>query len=273
MITRIKLKFLSAATCSLLAIAFTQSAAAQTDAAPPNSVTTAAVTRVITPEAQAVLDRMAATLKELRAFAVTAQISRDEMMPYGYKLQRNESAQMLVVRPQSLRVVSDGDLKDRTYVYDGKQFTIFDPDENIFVQGDAPPTIDALIDNLLDIGVELPLLDVLTDAFAENGQLTAQVQSGLLVGESAINGIPVDHLAFRQADVDWQVWIQKGQTALPVRFVITTRYELGDPQVEATLTWDLKPSVPDSSFRFEPPKGARKVPAYSGGAAAQEPGK
>lgn len=272
MISTIKLNWLSGATCALVGFALAQPAVAQSDAAKVNAVTSAAVERVITPEAQAVLDRMSATLNGLRSFSVSAQITRDEMLPYGYKLQRNESAQMLVARPQSMRVESQGDLKDRTYLYDGKQLTIFDPEENIYVQSEAPPKLADLIDHLLDVGVELPLLDVLTDAFSGTGVLTAQVQSGLLVGDSTINGIAVDHLAFRQADVDWQLWVQKGQNALPIRFVITTRYELGDPQVDATLTWNLKPSVRDSSFRFVPPKGARKVPAYAGGAAAKESG-
>lgn len=264
MIAGTKLKRLSVATCSALAIMLALPAVAQTDATMPDVVTNAAVERVITPDAQAVLNRMSAALKELRTFSVSAQISRDEMLPFGYKLQRNESAQMLVVRPTSLRVESQGDIKDRTYIYDGKQLTIFDPEENIYVQNAAPPTIAGLVERLLDIGVELPLLDVLTDAFSETGELTAQVQSGLLVGESSIDGIPVDQLAFRQANVDWQVWVQKGQHALPIRFVITTRYELGDPQVNATLKWDLKPSVPAASFKFAPPKDARKIPIFAG---------
>lgn len=267
---RIKLNWLSAAACSMLAFMLAQSAAAQSDVAKSDTFTLAAVERVITPDAQAVLDRMTATLNTLREFSVSAQITRDEMLPFGYKLQRNDSAQMLVVRPDSMRVESRGDTKDRTYVYDGKQFTIFDPDENIYVQTEAPPTVEAMIDKLLDTGVELPLLDVLIDAFSGPGVLTAQVQSGLLVGESSINGIEVDQLAFRQANVDWQVWVQKGEHALPIRFVITTRYELGDPQVDATLNWDLKPSVAATSFRFVPPKDARKVPVYTGGAVSKE---
>lgn len=257
----------------LLAVSLAQAAVAQGDATTSEFITNATVKRVITPEAQAVLDRMGTTLKELKKFSVSARIERDEILPYGYKLQHNETARMLVVRPDSMRVERQGDIKDRSYVYDGKQFTIFDPDENIYVQAEAPATIADLIEKLLDTGVEMPLIDVLIDAFSGPGTLTAQVQSGLLVGESSIDGIAVDQLAFRQANIDWQVWVQKGQQALPIKFVITTRYELGDPQFEAILKWDLKPTVRATSFKFEPPKGARKVPAYEGRAMAKEAGK
>ena len=54
---------------------------------------------VITPEAQAVLDRMTATLKSLDRFSLSAQITRDEVLPFGYKLQNHESAHMWVQRP------------------------------------------------------------------------------------------------------------------------------------------------------------------------------
>jgi hypothetical protein len=42
-----------------------------------------------------------------------------------------------------------------------------------------------------------------------------------------------DHLAFRQLDTDWQLWVEKGSRPLPRKIVITTRYEVGDPQFSA----------------------------------------
>jgi hypothetical protein len=42
--------------------------------------------------------------------------------------------------------------------------------------------------------------------------------------------------------------------------VITTRYEVGDPQYQATLHWDLKPRIHNSTFEFAPPKGATEIP-------------
>ena len=84
---------------------------------------------VIAPEAQAVLDRMTATFATIKSYAVTAQITRDEMLSFGYKLQHHESARMWVETPNRLRLEVEGDIKNRTYVYDGSQLTIFAPDQ------------------------------------------------------------------------------------------------------------------------------------------------
>ena len=48
----------------------------------------------ITPEARAAMDKMKATMNGLQRFTLTAEISRDETLSYGYKLQHNEFVDM-----------------------------------------------------------------------------------------------------------------------------------------------------------------------------------
>jgi hypothetical protein len=196
---------------------------------------------VITPEAQAVLDRMRAAFMGMKRYAVTAEITRDEVLPFGYKLQNNESARMWVDAPTGLRLEVDGDIKNRTYVYDGKQLTMFAPDNNVYATSEAPPTLGELVRNLLDDGVEMPLIDLLYEGYT--GSLTDDVRVGLVVGESEVDGVATDHLAFRQPSGDWQLWVDKGAQALPRKLLITTRYAVGDPQYQAILHWDLKPRI------------------------------
>ena len=74
--------------------------------------------------------------------------------------------------------------------------------------------------------------------------------------------MPTDHLAFRQPDVDWQLWVEKGQ-ALPRKLLITTRYQVGDPQYQVIMRWDLKPQIDAKAFTFVPPSGATKVPHHT----------
>ena len=69
-----------------------------------------------------------------------------------------------------------------------------------------------------------------------------------------------DHLAFRQPDIDWQLWVEKGQRALPRKIVITTRYEVGDPQYTAVLRWNPAPKFDAGTFTLVPPAGATKIP-------------
>ena len=111
---------------------------------------------------------------------------------------------------------------------------------------------------LLDAGIEMPLIDMLYNGTA--GNLTEEVRVGILVGDSMVDGVATDHLAFRQPDIDWQLWVEKGQRALPRKIVITTRYEVGDPQYTAVLRWNNAPKFDAGTFNLVPPAGATKIP-------------
>lgn len=211
----------------------------------------------VQPEARAVLDGMAKYLQGLQRFAVEAHESRDEVLSFGYKLQNQQHAAMLVQRPDRLRVDVDGELKVRSYVYDGKVLTVFAPRAEVYAQFDAPDTIAGTVDELLKRGVEMPLMDVLVQGF--RGTLAEGARAGILVGETKLDGVVVQHLAFRQATIDWQLWVEKGERPLPRKLLITTRYEYGEPQYEASLDWDLEPTIGEDAFRFVAPTGTHRI--------------
>lgn len=214
--------------------------------------------QVVSPEAQAVLDRMTAYLRGLQSFSIETQASRDEVVAFGYKLQNNEHSDIVVQRPNKLRADISGDIRNRTIVYDGAKLTMYSPDDAAYVRAAAPDSLASLIDGLLEAGVEMPLVDVLYQATA--GTLTEAVRSGILVGESNIEGVSSDHLAFRQANIDWQLWVEQGDRPLPRKILITTRHEVGDPQYQAILRWNLKPNIGSSTFAFAPPNGTTEIP-------------
>jgi len=86
------------------------------------------------------------------------------------------------------------------------------------------------------------------------------VTSGFVVGKSVVEGVRCDHLAFRGADVDWQIWLQEGKQPLPRKWLITTKDIAGSPEFEVVMTkWNLAPKFADSLFDFTPPKGAKKI--------------
>lgn len=230
---------------------------AQSASEPETSRVNLVPAQQISTDAQAVLDRMTATLQGLKSFSVAATGSRDELLPYSYKLQSNESATLVVRRPDRLRAEIRGDLRTRSIVYDGTKLTMYSPQDAAYVRLNAPPTLGALIGGLLDLGVELPLIDVLYHG--TTGTLTEGVRTGIWVGETTIDGVACDHLAFRQAAIDWQLWVQKGEKALPRKMLITTRYTVGEPQWQATLDWNLQPTIGDATFRFDPPAGTTEV--------------
>ena len=237
------------------------------DAAPAAAKPTTVSAEVVSPAAQAVLDRMTTYLRGLQSFSVESRASRDEVVAYGYKLQHNERASLTVQRPNHIRADVEGDLVNRRFFYNGSRFVMYSPDDQAYVDTPATANLDRLIGGLLDAGVEMPLIDVIYQSFA--GTLTDQVRGGVLVGESDINGVRCDHLAFRQANADWQLWVEKGDRPVPRKVVITTRYEVGDPQYQATMTWNFKPAIDKATFSFTPPAGVQQI-NFADAAAVQD---
>jgi hypothetical protein len=175
----------------------------------------------------------------------------------GYKVQHNQRSVLTVQLPNKLRAEVTGDIKNRTSVYDGAKLTMYSPDKNVYARVDAPDTVGKLVSRLLDLGVDMPLIDVLSQA--NDDSLTERVQGAVLVGDATIDGVPCDQIAFRQETIDWQLWVEQGAQPLPKKIVITTRYEFGDPQFQATLRWNLKPKIDSSTFVFTAPKDAKEI--------------
>ena len=46
-----------------------------------------------------------------------------------------------------------------------------------------------------------------------------------------------EHYAMRQQGLDWQVWIRKGQDALPCKLVLTKMSDPAMPQFSAVYSW------------------------------------
>src|SRR5512144_1010528 len=145
-----------------------------------------AAAQAISPEAQAVIDNMTAYLRTLKTFSIDSQSTRDEVVAYGYKLQHNEHATLVAQLPNKLRAEISGDLRNRTAIYDGANFVLYSPDDGVYARTSAPDSVKQLIGNLLDAGVEMPMVDVLYQA--GQGTLTEEVRGGVLVGDSNIDG-------------------------------------------------------------------------------------
>src|SRR5678809_437878 len=86
----------------------------------------------ISPEAQAVLDRMTTFLKAQKSFSIDSQSTRDDVVAFGYKLQNNEHATMTVQLTNKLRVEVSGDDRNRLFIYDGAKLTMYSPDDEAY---------------------------------------------------------------------------------------------------------------------------------------------
>jgi hypothetical protein len=218
----------------------------------------AAAASNIDPDAVDAVKKMGAYLRSLKAFQVIADVTHDNVLEDGLIVQSNSKVDMLTATPNRMRIQITADDKDRLYLYDGKNFTVFGKLVNYYATVPAPPTIAELfkkVDENYDI--DLPLIDLFK--WGTNEDDINKIKTAIDVGPATVEGITCEHYAFHQEGIDWQLWIQLGQFPLPRRLVITTLTDDARPQHSMTLSWNLAPSFNDEAFTFDPPPDAKRV--------------
>jgi hypothetical protein len=197
------------------------------------------------------LDRMGAYLRELASFSVRAEDAVDEVLDSGQTIQLTKTVEFQVRKPDRLHAAITTDRKAREVFYDGQHFTLLAPETRYFATVAAPPTIREMLTAVeTKYDIDLPLRDLFL--WGEDTDAAADIQEAMRVGTSSIAGQLADHYAFRQDEIDWQIWIAQGEAPLPLRYVIVTRNEPGEPRFMANLHWDTTAKPDDAIFRFTP---------------------
>jgi hypothetical protein len=228
-------------------------------------------TRAVDPAVIADLNQMGAFLRSQQAFAIRAETAIDEILDSGQKLQFGEVVEMWIRRPDGMRVNYVSDRKQRQFFFDGSTFTLYGPKSGFYASFAAPPTLRELIDALeRRYQIEMPLVDLFYWGTDKSG--LDQVTAASDLGPSRVGDVPCHHYALQQDDVDWQIWVERGERKLPRKFVITSKREFGQPQFSAVLGWNLKPALEQTAFTFVPPKGAQRI-VFEQVAAARGPGR
>jgi hypothetical protein len=204
------------------------------------------------------LTAMGKYLRSLKTFAVHADTTIDEVTLSGQKLQFGGTLDYQVQAPDRLRAEVNTDRRRRQFFYDGKTLTQYAPRMNYYATVAAPPTIAATLEAAAQkYDLEIPLADLFLWGTDQGG--IEDVKDAAFIGPAQIGGRTCDHYAYRQAGVDWQVWIERGKQPLPCKMVITTTDEAQQPQYAAVMKWNLAPKFAPGTFAFAPPKDAKKI--------------
>ncbi len=210
------------------------------------------------PDAIAALGKMGESLRGLQNFDVHADVTREEVLTSGQKLQFGGTVDMKARRPDGLRVDIKSDRQERSLYYDGKTATLYSPRLGYYASFDAPPTIREVVALAADrYGIEVPMADLFT--WGTDASDSARIQSAFRVGTETIGDRVCDHYAVRQDGVDWQIWIREGEEALPCKIVITTTDDPSMPQYSAVYDWSPGGAHAANTFTFTPPASARKI--------------
>jgi hypothetical protein len=203
------------------------------------------------------LSAMGKYLRSLKSFSLRAETTTDEVLTNGQKVQFGGAVDYSVQIPNRLRADVRTDLRHRQFFYDGKTLTQYAPRLNYYAVVPAPATI-AEVTAMAEqqYGVDIPLADLFFWGTEKSG--VEDIKEAAYIGPARIGGKPCDHYAFRQQNVDWQIWIQSGKQPLPCKLLITTTQVPEQPQYTAVLTWNLTPQT-GTTFAFVPPKGAARI--------------
>jgi hypothetical protein len=206
-------------------------------------------------------------LKEMSSFLMTANTmqivsngSLDVVTNDGQRIQLDGTTTYKVRKPAGFTIDYQSDIKSRRFIYDGKDFTVYSPKLGYYSTVKAPATNREVLTTIYDkFGIALPLEDLFRFADGSNDDRIKALKSAYNVGPATIDGVPTDHYAFREPDVDWEVWIQQGDQPFPRKLVIVDRNDPAKPTFIARLQWQLNPAFSDADFTFVPDANAKKI--------------
>jgi hypothetical protein len=210
------------------------------------------------PAAMAALERIGAALAKKMEVNVHADITAEDVLLSGQKVQYGGTVEIFARRPNNLRMSLKMGPSSRELYYDGKTLTMDAPSLGLYASADAPPTIKETLEMAQEkYGLEVPLADLFM--WSSRPDFAAQITSAFPAGRESIGGFTCEHYALRHQDVDWQVWIREGEDALPCKLVITMTDDPAMPQFSAVYRWSDDPPPGPEAFAFKPPQNSSPI--------------
>jgi hypothetical protein len=193
----------------------------------------------------------------------TAVIGYESPSRLGLPLLYTATSEVILQRPDRLRMITPGDGPASEFYYDGKTIMAFEPAANLVAVADAPPTIDAALQAAYDnAAIYFPFTDVIV-ADPYKG-VADGLQYAFYIGQSrVISGATTDMVAIVNNCLFEQIWIG-ADDKLPrkVRAVF-----LADParlrHAMELSNWRLDSTVPADALhrRVPPARRALRAPA------------
>lgn len=185
----------------------------------------------------------------------------------GEKKEIKASADYDVEKPKMLAIKSKigGDDKKGADIFaDGKNLTIFRKGMKKYTAAENPESLGDLSMTILQLGapnVGMLFANILGDD--PGGQLMDGVSACSYVGLEKLDGTPVHHLKFTQAEFDWELMVAAEGKPFILQMVSTRDGNDGKAVTTETYkNWKLDAEAPKTSFEFTAPKDATKVDSF-----------
>ena len=208
---------------------------------------------------RALLKAMSSYVSGLDTIELALESDIEVITPQLEKIQFSSSSELLLRRPDKLRAHRRSGHAEVTAFFDGKTYTVESKSLAGYAQIESPGSLDQLIEILrAGYGVALPAADLLkTNSY---DLLVAGVLEAKYIGRGVVDGVSCEHLAFRNFDTDWQLWVEAGDKPFPRKMVITSKTMNAAPQYTVRVkSWKAGVAPAPGAFSFVPPPGAKKL--------------
>lgn len=245
--------------------------AAATPGATPSTSGNLAPAIELEPKALNILKGACDKLGAARTMAFKAVVSEESPSRLGPPLAYYTTSEVLLQRPDKLRVVSPGDGPRSEFYYDGKSMVAYSPVENMVARASAPATIDAMLEAAFKTAqIYFPYTDLLvTDPYKG---LSDGLRVAFYVGQSdSVGGVKTHIIAYANDHAFVQAWIGVDDR-MPRRLQAVFRSDPLQLRHSVNLSdWKLDAAVPAGAFT--PPEKAKKaLPIAFGNPAAMPAG-
>jgi len=202
------------------------------------------------------LSAMADTLTGATSITVHVEKTFDDILATGQKVQYSGAIDIALRRPDRIYVSYGDTFASREVWFDGSQFVLQDHKARVHGQLPAAGTVDATLDAIAEkYNVVMPLAGLFGDDVKQ--VMEENLSGGLYIGLDDVEDVPAHHLLLSSDSSDWQIWIDAGETPLPLKIVVTDITQPGEPQKSFVFTdWDLAADLPDSDFTPEIPENS-----------------
>ena len=206
------------------------------------------------------LRQMSNYLMQQTTMQIATQGSLDVVTGDGQRIQLDGSTTYKIRRPAGFTIDYVSDMKNRRFIYDGKAFTVYSPTLGFYASVPAPASNREVLQTIYDkFGISLPLVDLFRWADGMNSDRIKALKSAYDIGPATIDGVETEHYAFREADKDWEVWVQQGDQPLPRKLVIVDTTDPARPTFTTRMSWTVNPALTDADFAFVPDANAKRI--------------
>ena len=180
-------------------------------------------------EPERIVKAMSDYLASAKAVTLTYDSDIEVITPELQKIQFASSGQIILSRPNKLRATRVGGYADVELTFDCSKLTVFGKNIDALAHVYAPGSIDQLVHRLRDeLSIAVPGATFLLSRSYD--ELMMDVLDVKYIGRGVVDGVECEHLAFRNQDTDWQLWVEVGSKPIPRKYVITSKAVAAAPQ-------------------------------------------